>query len=722
VKRAWAAWLALAVPAVAVAAEGGASEPGLTHRMMLLVLELGCILFAARFGRILFERLTFPGVLGELAAGALIGPYLLGGLPLPGLAQGLFPSTGSFPVSPELYGICSVAAVVLMFMVGLETDLRLFLRFSVAGGLVGVGGVLFSFVLGDLTAVWFLRTLFDRPAGFLTPACLFLGVLSTATSVGITARVLSERRKLDSPEGVTILAGAVIDDVLGIVLLAVVAGLITAGGHSGDVQWGRIGGIAAKAIGVWLAATFLGLRLARRIGGLLKGFKQQSAIAVMSLGLALILAGLFEEAGLAMIIGAYVAGLSLSRTDIRAAVREKLEPVFELLVPVFFCVMGMMVDFRTFLSGRILLFGAGFTIVAILAKLLGCGAAALFCGFNRRGAFRIGVGMVPRGEVALIIAGIGLASGALPRDLFGVAVLMTVFTTLPAPAALDRLLHTGGEGTRQPLPPEEHTELVFDFPSPEVTELLARSLVQAFEQEGFFVHALERRRKVYQLFKDDMTLSMEYDDSTIRFLCQPDEIGIVNTAVYEVLHEFEKVVKGLRRPVDPRLIRGQMKREEASGGRMLDLARYLAPHRLLPRLKARTKDEALQELMAPLVAEGVVKNPKEALRALRDREAVMSTGLEDGIAIPHAKTDAVDRLVCAVGLKPEGLEFDALDGAPTTILVLELAPRDAVAPHIQFMATVSHALNAPTRRRLLASKTPADMLRVLTGSPPVNGG
>jgi len=136
-------------------------------------------------------------------------------------------------VSPELYGFCSVASVVLLFLVGLETDLKLFARYSLAGTLVGVGGVIVSFAAGALMGVWLLPMLKPGVYGFFSPGCIFLGVMSTATSVSITARILSERKKLETPEGATILAGAVLDDVLGIVMLAIGMGVIGSAGAGG---------------------------------------------------------------------------------------------------------------------------------------------------------------------------------------------------------------------------------------------------------------------------------------------------------------------------------------------------------------------------------------------------------------------------------------------------------------------------------------------------------
>ena len=196
-------------------------EEGITGAMANLVFQIGIIIFAVRFIGKLFKKIKVPTVLGELLIGIVIGPFALGAIPLPGFPHGIFPlNSAALAVSPELYSFSTVASIILLFASGLETDLKLFLKYSLAGGVIGIGGVVFSFVFGDLVGVWLLH------ANFLDVRCLFLGIMSTATSVGITARILSDKKKMDSPEGVTILASAVFDDVLGIILLAVILGVV----------------------------------------------------------------------------------------------------------------------------------------------------------------------------------------------------------------------------------------------------------------------------------------------------------------------------------------------------------------------------------------------------------------------------------------------------------------------------------------------------------------
>ncbi|MBN1865308.1 MAG: cation:proton antiporter [Victivallales bacterium] len=694
--------------------EAGIGSMSMTHRMMMLAMQLGVILFAARVGNVVAMRIGLPGVLGELGAGVVIGPFMLGQIPLPGFESGVFPIfSSSFPVSPELYGLCAVASVILLFMVGLETDLPLFLRYSVAGSVVGVSGVAFSFLAGCVSGWALLPPIFGTKVEMLSPACIFLGIMSTATSVGISSRILSEKRKLDTPEGVTILAGSVIDDVLGIIMLALGIGIVETSGSSGSIDWNDIISIGLKAVAIWLAATVLGIVAANKISLLLKLFKHRSHIALMSLGLALIMAALFEEARLAMIIGAYVTGLSLSKTDIRNVIRENLHHSYEFLVPVFFAVMGMLVDVRLLLSPKVLLFGLIYSAACVLSKVFGCGLPSMACNFNFRGAMRIGAGMLPRGEVALIIAGVGLASGILSMEIFAIGILMTIATTVSAAPLIVALFNNPAPGVRkQPatLPP---TEKNFIFPSVEIASILNEKLCMAFEHEGFFVHSLSRENKVFQLLKDDMAIGLRQTECTISFECGEKETHFIGTAMIEVVAEFERIVKELKRPIDIRKITENIPKSSKKPAKST-LSGFLIREAMIPRLEATNKTDAIKELLRSLDRQDAIDDYTSAENAVFDREASMSTGMEFGVAIPHGRTDAVSKLVATIGLKPEGIEFESMDGRPATIIVLALSPTSTAAPHMQFMAMMSNALDDTGRQAILKCSSKSDMMEVLS--------
>ncbi|MHC4294453.1 MAG: cation:proton antiporter domain-containing protein [Planctomycetota bacterium] len=706
-------------PTAAMAADlpGSLGETSITHRMMLLVIQLGLILFAAKLGNILFRRIKLPGALGELAAGMVIGPYLLGALGFYGFPDGLFPppTNGQFAVSAELYAFAAVAAIVLLFHIGLETDLKLLLRYSLAGSLVGAGGMLVSFFLGAASVMIFSESLFGEKLALFAPPCLLLGTITTATSVGITARILSEKRKLDSPEGVTILSAAVIDDVLGIILLAAVMGIVTASKATGSINWGHVGIVGAKALGVWVGATVVGLIASRKISFLLKWFGEKTSIAVMALGLALILAGLFEEAGLAMIIGAYVMGLSLSKTDIAHVIREKLSPVYALLIPVFFCVTGMQINISALSSPGVLVFGFSYAFIAMASKVVGCGLPALLVNFNLRGAARIGFGMAPRCEVALIIAGVGLSVGLLNPQIFPAVIIMVIVNTVVAPPALTFLFANSKRGTRTAVAGNKaEAAVTFEMPSIEMTEFFVNKLANVFEAEGFFVHLISREQRLYQVRKDTTVIDFQHHGTKLSFASRQADVGLVNAAMYEALAALEQSVSALKQPLDTKTIRSSLQDTGPLGPQTLPIREYLTVNLIEPNLQGKDKGEIIDELLAILQQNGLIKDLDAARKAVWEREESMSTGLQYGVAIPHAKTDAVDRLICTVGIKKDGVDFDAMDGEPSRIFVLTLSPKSKPAPHVQFMSTISQILNDEGRNRILSAKNARDIYRAFT--------
>ena len=514
--------------------------------MMLLVIQLAVIIIVAKIGGYLAQRfLKMPSVLGELISGMIIGPYALGAkIVLPDFGP-LFVEHAGFAASAELYGIATLASIILLFLAGLETDLAAFLRYSVVGSVVGLGGLLSAFVIGDLVAVIWPGNGINS---FMDPAALFLGVISVATSVGITARILAEKRKMASPEGVTILAGAVFDDVFGIVALAIVMGMAKVSMGEG-VAWGPICIIALKAIGFFVIVTALGLTFARKITAAIKRFKSKEIIVAICFGLAMLLAGLAEMAGLAMIIGAYIMGLALSRTDLAHEIEEHLEGVYNILVPIFFCVMGMMVDFSA--MKPVLAFGAVYSLLAVFSKVFGCGLPAWAMRFNVRGSLRIGLGMLPRGEVALIVAGIGLAAGIIDQGIFGVAIMMTVITTILAPPLLVKSFE-GGSGLRKEMAAgsEDIESVTLDFPSRDITEFLLNRFIRALRNEEFYVHRLHHGKPTYQVRKDDIMFVLIEDGSTLCINAPIEHQGLVRLMLTEELLSLSDLLDATQKMED----------------------------------------------------------------------------------------------------------------------------------------------------------------------------
>ncbi len=374
-----------------------------------LVAFASALLGAKIFGE-LAERIGQPSVLGELLAGVILGPSVLGLVPL---SQGIFL-------------LAEIGVVLLLFEVGLETDLDELLRVGGPALAVALAGMVLPFAGGYALS---------RALGYPTITAIFVGAALTATSIGITARVLSELSALKTPEGQIILGAAVIDDVLGLVILAIVSKL---------AQTGTLSTLAALkstglAIGFLLVALVVGIPLGKRLVDVVSRTSVRGTLGAAAVAFAVFVAWGAKKAESAPIVGAFAAGLALARTNRRHDIDAALKPVVDIFAPVFFVYVGTEVDVR-FLNPAVpenrpaLLLGLGLTLIGFLGKL-----AAGFCAWGRvRRAF-IGAGMVPRGEVGLIFASLGLAEKALPDRVF-VAVLLAVFaTTFVAPPLLKLL-------------------------------------------------------------------------------------------------------------------------------------------------------------------------------------------------------------------------------------------------------------------------------------------
>lgn len=707
---------------------GGAAT--MTHRMMVFLIQLGVILFAGRLGSLLFGKLKMPRVFGALCAGILIGPFALGMIPFPGFPEGLFAEFQLHAVpenslrkiiSPELYGVCTFASVVLLFMTGLQTDLKLFFRRSFAGTLVGLGGVICSYIGGTCLGVFLLPTATGAAYTFLSPECVFLGILATATSVSIISRILAEQRDMYSPEGITILAGSAIDSVFSIILLATGIAVIggSQNGNVDQIEWNWAGHIALRAFGIWVGVTTVATLCARKISWILKKMGGAREIAILSLGLALLLAGFFEKAQLGMFAGSFVMGISLARSEISHSIRERLRGILGLLLPIFFVVMGMLVDVHVLMDRKILLFVLAYTVAAILAKIAGCGLSAFLCGFNLRGAFRVGVGMAPRGEIALIIAGIGFSSGYLDSEIFAMAVAMILISALIAPllymAAFcgQKSGLRSGRGDQFPHA-DKATPVVYTFPNDEITELLMNSMLAGFAQEGFFAAMLNVGEGLCQARKNDILINFRHTGNQIIFEAPPRAEPVIRMLMLEAIVAFEQVLTELRRPMGADIRRELTEAEVVGVKRRKTLERILRPDMMVPELESTEKEDVIEELLETMVRHGLVKDKKMALESIFKREEAMSTGLREGIACPHARTDAVDRLVCAIGLKREGIDFDSVDESPSKIIVLTLSPASTATPYMELMSSMMSVLSDQSvMDALLACQTASEMLCVL---------
>ncbi len=438
----WVLPLALATPLLLAAQSHGADTAGAEHvRVEHFFLILIAILVVGKGMGEIAERIGQPAVLGELIAGVILGYSVLGVVPIDGA------------MAEIITLLAEIGVAILLFEIGLETDLKEMFRVGASASVVAIVGVALPFALGFLYWWWFTPELgASNPDITPTVVAIFVGATLTATSVGITARVLTDLDRIHTPEARVIIGAAVVDDVLGLVILAVVSGL--AAGTALTVF-----GVAttfAVAVGFLVAAVVIGNWVAPRLFGLIDRLRVRGVLLVSAFSFALLFGALAGLAGSALIIGSFAAGIVLSSTNQFDVIEERIKPVADIFTPIFFVSVGAAVNVNLFLpwsdsfNTSVLGVGAVLLVIAIIGKLVsgytvGWGARPL----NHAA---IGVGMIPRGEVGLIFAQLGLANGILSSEAFSAILIMVIFTTFIAPPLLKVIFKDGSRGEPESLP------------------------------------------------------------------------------------------------------------------------------------------------------------------------------------------------------------------------------------------------------------------------------
>jgi Kef-type K+ transport system membrane component KefB len=390
------------------------------HGGVLVVLFIA--LLAAKLAAELFERIRQPAVVGEILAGIIIGPSVLN------LIQ----------PTDVLDALAEIGVIFLLFTVGLETRPSDIFKVGGTATIVAVLGVVFPFLAG-----WGLLSLWP---GHSSVEAIFLGAAMVATSVGITARVLSTMGLISAKASRVILAAAVIDDVIGLLVLAFVSSVA-----SGSVNYLNIAVTAVLAVGFTVLTISFGSRVMGKVKEPVRNLKVGHGLLVFSLVLCFGMAVIADLIGIAGIIGAFLAGVALSEVTDGTRLHQQSHVLTEFTTPFFLVSIGMKLKLSIFLMPGVVVLAVVVVVLAIFTKLVGCGLGALRMG--RRRALQVGVGMIPRGEVGIVVAQIGLALAVVDEVVYGVVLAMSVLTTLVAPPLI-RFAFSGEKAA----PPGEYDE------------------------------------------------------------------------------------------------------------------------------------------------------------------------------------------------------------------------------------------------------------------------
>jgi len=376
----------------------------MSHGTDTLLLQLFTIFVCAKICGELFERLALPAVLGEILAGIALGPYA---------ANIIVPSD-------SIISLAEIGAIFLLFTVGLETSPHELIRIGGRSLNVAIAGIVLPFVCG----LFYLKL-----DGETTHEAVFVAAAMVATSVGITARILQDMQVLKTRPAKIILGAAVFDDILGMVLLAIVVSISSGSG----VHWVHLSVVIAEAVGFAVFMIYLGPRMVSRMRPGLQRLSTPDAPLMLALAICLLLSVAAAKIGMAAIIGAFFAGLIFSDYSPEWGLGPRVHGINEFLAPFFFFTMGARLDIRVF-RGGVFLVAVIVSLLALISKVIGCGLPMLKEGW--RNAIKVGVGMTPRGEVALIIALIGLQLNMVSQRAYAIVIFMTGVTTMVSPPLL----------------------------------------------------------------------------------------------------------------------------------------------------------------------------------------------------------------------------------------------------------------------------------------------
>jgi Kef-type K+ transport system membrane component KefB len=385
-----------------------------------VIISLALLLFTAKIFAEFFHRIKLPIVLGEILAGIIIGPYALGGLPL-------FNGEPLVILDETIKHIGELAAIVILFVAGLEITPREFLRGGASSFTVGVLGVIVPFFVGYIVFSLY---------GLEALETLLIATALTATSIAISIQVLTSLGKMQTKEARLILGAAIVDDILAIAVLSVVLTMVQTGNTTPDVM--EITFLILKILGLFVALLVGSILIVPRILHRERLWKSQGSIEGITTAIFFGGAGIAALVGLSPIVGAFAIGMAVASTRLIKQVEEYVHKLQIIFAPLFFAIIGAQVDLRG-INLDVLLIAGILVFIAITTKILGCGLPSLiFLKKDKSKAMRVGIGMVSRGEVGLIVAGVGATSGVLSGDVYTAIIVMVAVTTIITPIWLKK--------------------------------------------------------------------------------------------------------------------------------------------------------------------------------------------------------------------------------------------------------------------------------------------
>jgi Kef-type K+ transport system membrane component KefB len=384
-----------------------------------IIISLSILLFSAKIFAEIFQRIKQPVVLGELLAGIIVGPYALGGLPL-------FDGQPLVVLDETVKHIGELAAIVILFIAGLEITPREFLRGGAASFTIGALGVIVPFSVGFVILSMYGLNSFE---------ILLIATALTATSIAISIQVLTELGKMQSKEARLILGAAIVDDILAIAILSVVVTMVQSGDTSPQIM--DVAFLILKILGLFAVLLIGAIFLIPKILHREKLWRSRGSIEGITTAIFFGIAGVAAYVGLSPIVGAFAAGMAVASTKLIKQLEEYAHKLQFIFAPLFFAIIGAQVDLRG-VNIDVLIIAGIIIAIAISTKLVGCGLPSMLFLKDKTKSMRVGIGMISRGEVGLIVAGVGVTSGVLSTDIYTSIIIMVAITTIITPIWLKK--------------------------------------------------------------------------------------------------------------------------------------------------------------------------------------------------------------------------------------------------------------------------------------------
>lgn len=650
---------------------------------------IGLLIFISQIAALLFKKLNLPQNLGELLAGITMSPVLLGRLIFPCFNLMDMNQNLNLPVFNEMLLISILSSIIILFMIGLETNLSALSHYSLNGFIIGFSGIACSFMSGILLSHYLL----NQP--LLSIENLFMGFITSTTSTGIIFNIIQEKTKMALNERMSLFSSIIMDNIISIFNFIVFVSLLIAFNGSFETVSpdSKIIMILFKNLFLWFIPVILIIITTMIFQKISEYFKIFDIIPMIVIGLIVLIIGIFVKFGFFIILAAYLAGLAISKTKYNFTIRDNLRPIYHLFSPIFYVFVGMFFNVQVLIEKPVYLFFGLLMILMVIAfKFFGNLISSLFLKFKFFHSLRISFGLMPRFEIALIIGFIGYLMKILNSEIFTLLIMFVILSSVFAIPVFFLLTKKQDESVESNLASDKTGafELKYQFESEEVNRILTRKLIDNFKQQDFAINLIGSEQKNYQIKKDELFFNITCYESGISIESSNKNMPFINTLVYETLNELNKSLdKSIKNKEDTIDIKSNIIDSKRNKVNIKDI---LFQENIILNMSAKTKKEVLEEFLELFYKNGYIKEKAGILETLLNRERVMSTGMQQGIAIPHCKSKYVDKMIMAIGLSRDGINFESIDGKPSKIFVMLLAPEGTPGPHLHALMLISSVL------------------------------